>query len=194
MKATLLVVLGMCVAVAPGAAAEWVLRLDPALTRVEFALQATMHTAEGVIPLAGGEIRFDTASGTARGEVTLDARRASTGNNARDEKMHAEVLESERFPSIVFRPERIEVEQEGVDRGTVKLSGTVSVHGAERSVELVAAVRREGDRVVAEAPIEIPYVAWGMRDPSVFVLRVAKVVQVRIRAVGGLTAASGGSA
>jgi hypothetical protein len=193
MKTTPLVLVAMLAAVAPGTSEEWVLHLDPALTTVGFLLQATMHTVEGVIPLVSGEIRFDRTSGKAGGHVVLDSHRTTTHNTARDKKMHAEVLESERFPSIVFRPAHIEVREEGVDRGTVRLGGTVLVHGAEHPVELDVAVRREGDRIVAYSPIEIPYVAWGMRDPSVFVLRVAKVVQVQIHAEGTLTIARGGS-
>ena len=72
----------------------------------------------------------------------------------------------------------------------MRLAGTVSIHGSDHPVELVATVRRDGDRIVADAPLVVPYVAWGMHDPSVFVLRVAKQVEVRIHAVGTLSAAT----
>lgn len=176
----------------PASAEELVLRLDPAETTVTFTLQATLHRAEGVVPVAAGEIRFDRASGQASGQVVLDARRATTASEGPDEKMHVAVLESGRYPTIVFAPTRIEASEEGPDRGTVRLAGTLSIHGADHPVELVAAVRREGGRVVADAPLVVPYVAWGMHDPSVFVLRVAKQVEVRIHAVGTLSAPGAG--
>lgn len=190
MRAPIFILLLTLVAAVPASAEELVLRLDPAATTVTFTLQATMHTAEGTVPVESGEIRFDRASGQASGQVILDARRASTASEGRDTKMHAEVLESERYPTIVFAPTRLEASEEGPDRGRVKLSGTLSIHGSDHPVELVATVRRDGDRIVADAPLVVPYVAWGMHDPSVFVLRVAKQVEVRIHAVGTLSAAT----
>ena len=47
-----------------------------------------------------------------------------------------------------------------------------------------------GGRVVAETSFEIPFVAWGLRDPSFMVLRVAKVVSVTVRAEGELRRSS----
>ncbi|MGV8042318.1 MAG: YceI family protein [Thermoanaerobaculaceae bacterium] len=190
MRASISILLLTLAATVPVSAEELVLRLDPAETTVRFTLQATMHTAEGVVPVASGEIRFDRATGLASGQVVLDARRATTSSKRRDEKMHAEVLESGRYPTIVFVPTRLEAKEDAPDRGTVKLWGTLSIHGTDHPVELVAAVRREGDRVVADARLVVPYVAWGMHDPSVLVLRVAKQVEVRIHAVGTLSPAA----
>ena len=53
-----------------------------------------------------------------------------------------------------------------------------------------AALARDGETVRATGKLVVPYVAWGMHDPSVFVLRVAKVVEVSFTAVGALAAAA----
>ncbi|HPC81792.1 MAG TPA: YceI family protein [Thermoanaerobaculaceae bacterium] len=185
MRAPVFVLLST-LAATTAAGQELALRLDPARTVVAFTLQATLHTVEGSVPVVAGEIRFDRASGQASGRVELDARRAGTASPGRDRKMHAEVLESDRYPAIVLVPNRVEVEEEGPEKVTVRLAGTLSIHGGDHPVELVAAVRREGDRIVADATLTVPYVAWGMRDPSVLLLRVAKQVEVRVHAVGTL--------
>ena len=42
-----------------------------------------------------------------------------------------------------------------------------------------------GDRLRATMAFDIPYVAWGMKDPSNFLLKVSKSVHMTIEA-GGL--------
>ena len=185
--ACLLILVGFSADVA---ASEQTLRLDPAGTRVSFHLDATMHSANGTMAIQRGEIRFDLATGAAAGEVVIDAASADTDHKGRDEKLHHEVLESAKYPEIVFRPTAVktEVDERGV--GTVTLAGTVTIHGASHEVSVSAALARDGEKVRATGKLVVPYVAWGMHDPSVFVLRVAKVVEVSFTAVGTLAAAA----
>ena len=182
---TLALVALACCAAGAGAA-EQRLVLDPAATRVSFHLDATLHAAEGTLALVRGEIRFDLSTGSAGGEVVLDATSADTGNDKRDEKLHREVLESDAYPEIVFRPRAVSAAQRGPDSGTVTLTGTVSIHGGDHEASVTATVERSGANVRATGTLNVPYVAWGLHDPSVFVLRVAKVVEVSIAAAGTL--------
>ncbi len=171
-------------------AAEQTLLLDPTATRVSFRLDATFHSVEGTLALKRGEIRFDLAAGTASGEIVIDATSADTSNKGRDGKLHHEVLSSATYPEIVFSPTAIAGSVDDRGTGTVTLAGIVSIHGGQHEVKLTATVARDGDRVRGEGKLTVPYIAWGMRDPSVFVLRVAKVVEVTFVAVGRLGHAS----
>jgi polyisoprenoid-binding protein YceI len=146
-----------------------------------------MHTVEGFLPVREGEIRFDLATGHATGRVVLDARAATTDNKRRDEKMHGEVIESGKFPEIVFVPSAARGSLDAAGSGTVSLDGTLSIHGAHQPFTVTAGVKMEGEKVTAEGSFKIPYVQWGMKDPSVFVLRVAKEFEVKIAAAGVLS-------
>jgi len=88
------------------------------------------------MPLVGGTFRFDPATGAASGEVTVDARRAETGNAKRDKTMHADVLESERFPSIVFKVERVEGALAESGRSDLRLAGVMILHGSDHRMTL----------------------------------------------------------
>lgn len=176
-------------AASPAVAAEEVLTLDAAKSKLTFLLDATAHEVKGSLALERGEVRFDRATGTAGGEIVIDARRTATGSEGRDEKMHAEVLLSAKFPQIVFRPEKLEGQLPASGQGTIGLRGKISLAGVEHDLLLPAEVEIDGDRVVASSTFKIPFVAWGLHDPSIFLLKVAKEVVVTLRVEGRLAPA-----
>lgn len=161
--------------------------LDPGATTVRFTFGATLHTVNGSLRTENGTIQVDPSTGSASGWVMLDATSARTGSSRRDHKMHEKVLESRRYPDIVFSLERISGGLQRAGRSEVQLHGTLEMHGTRRPVALPATILAEGNRVRANAVLTIPYLEWGMKDPSFFVLRVAKEVRVVIRATGRLS-------
>lgn len=179
-------ILGLLVVAAPAGGAERILRLDPRATEIRFTLGATLHTVEGTVSLRAGEIRFDPGTGEASGRVVVDAASADTGNDRRDRDMHRKVLESGRYPEIVFFPERLGSGLDAGGGGTVTLAGRLEIHGGSHLLEIPAEVTVEGGRLTARATFAVPYVEWGMEDPSTLFLRVDKEVEVTVLAVGTL--------
>jgi polyisoprenoid-binding protein YceI len=169
---------------APAAAEELVVRLDPAKTKIAFTLAATLHTVRGTARMSAGEVRFDPGTGAATGRIAVDATSAATGNQGRDADLHAKVLESGRFPEIVLAVERVEggFRPDGPSRVTVH--GQLTIHGGTHPVALPAEVSVEGGRLTATLAFSVPYVEWGMKDPSKFLLSVAKEVKVTVEAEG----------
>jgi polyisoprenoid-binding protein YceI len=171
---------------APARSEQQVLGLDPATSTVSFTLPATGHTVEGRLGVKSGRIEFDPATGAASGQIVIDLKTAATGNESRDKNMHGEVLESAKYPLAVFRAEKLRGAVAPSGSSQVTLDGTLSFHGADHKMSLPAQVSVKNGRVEAEAQFDVPFVAWGLRDPSVLFLRVAKVVAVKVRAVGTL--------
>jgi hypothetical protein len=62
--------------------------------------------------------------------------------------------------------------------------GVFKIHGAEHEVTFPMRVETRGEQVTATTHFVIPYVKWGMKNPSNFILRVSDKVQVEIRAAG----------
>lgn len=158
--------------------------LDPQATHIRFHVDSTLHLVEGSARLLRGEIRFDPEGGDASGGIEVDAASADTGNGLRDAVLHGKVLESERFPRILFRPENLVVGRVGAGEAEVRITGHLEIHGAEHPLVVPAQVRMEGERVEIAASFEVPYVDWGMTDPGNFLLSVDDVVTVEIEAAG----------
>lgn len=185
----LAVVAGLLTTPTAAAAEETLLVLDPERSAVSFALGASLHTVRGAFQLERGEIRVDPSGGPASGEVVVDATSGETGIDARDRKMHGEVLKSSQYPRIVFLPDAVRVlEQPSTERLVVEATGTMrvlaSTHPFRARIEVT---RREGNEVFLRTAFTVPYVAWGLEDVSTFLLRVADEVEVTLEAYGTLS-------
>jgi polyisoprenoid-binding protein YceI len=143
-----------------------------------------LHTVQGSARLKHGSVRYAPATGELAGQIAIDARSADTGNDKRDKKMHEDVLESATYQDIVFRPERVSGARAETGPGRLTLTGTISIHGSDHRIELPVEVERDSTTLIVEGSFEVPYVAWGMNDPSVFLLRVKDYVTVEVRLVG----------
>lgn len=163
-------------------------KLDPAHTEIHFTLGATLHTVHGTFKLKSGAIDFDPSTGKASGEILIDAASGTTGNEGRDHKMRKTILESARYPDVAFVPQQV--------RGTVALDGfsqtqllgVMRLHGADHAMVLAVATQASHGTLRATLHFEIPYVQWGLKDPSTFVLRVEKNVAIDVQATGRITA------
>ncbi len=168
---------------------ELVLTLAPERTSAMFQVSATGFDIDGVLVMGPGEIRFDSATGAATGEITIDLRGTKTGSRLRDWAMHWRVLETERYPLAVFRLDRMLGTLARSGTSDLVLAGIVTMHGAAHAMVVPVRATVSGDTVSAEALFEIPYVRWGLRDPSLLFLRVAPAAVVSVTMVGTLRAA-----
>ena len=180
MRATISCLLITMLLAAGSSAADWGIELEPANTRIGFTLKATLHTVRGSARLASGSLTLDPGTGGLEGTVVIDATSAETGNAKRDRKMHREVLRSELHPEILLQARRIEGPPLTEGDNSVVLVAELVLLDVAHPVRLPMELRLEGSRAVVDLSFEIPYVAWGLDDPSKLMLRVAKEVEVTV--------------
>ena len=164
--------------------------LDPAKSRLSIRFHATMHNVDGSLGPASGVFQLDPSTGQASGEIRMDFSGATTELKRRDRKMHQKILETHRYPGATFHVERVVVPRQlRPGKNDVQLWGKVDFHGASHEVSLPAEVTLDGQGFRARGWIEVPYISWGLRDPSVFLMRVAPVVTVEVDVVGTVSPA-----
>jgi polyisoprenoid-binding protein YceI len=164
-------------------AQETALQIDPAQTEVGFTLADVLHTVHGTFTLKHGTIRFDPATGKAAGELVVDAASGASGSPARDRRMHQNILESAKYPEIVFRPDRVAGKVDPHGTSQVELHGIFAIHGQPHEVVIPVQVEANGDRYAATGHFTVPYVRWGMKNPSTLILRVSDKVEIDIKTV-----------
>ena len=169
------------VAANPG---EVTLNLDPAQSKLTWTLGSTLHNVHGTFSLKSGTMKFDPASGGARGEFIAYATSGESGNDSRDKKMHNEILESSRFPDIVFRPTKVDGKVASAGKSEVRLVGNFLLHGAEHEITVPVQAELNGNRWKGTAKFSVPYIAWGLKSPNTFFLKADPAVEIELELSG----------
>jgi polyisoprenoid-binding protein YceI len=157
--------------------------LDPAATTVQWTLADVLHTVHGTFKLKEGTIHYDPLSGDASGLISIDATSGYSGSSARDQKMHSGVLESGRFQTITFRPTHVEGKFDRLTQGDFVVDGIFNLHGQDHLMKMKVIARPQSKGMGFTTHFEVPYVQWGLKDPSTFVLRVDKQVSIDVESV-----------
>jgi len=171
----------------PAQAQDMTVELDPARTTVAFTLKDILHTVHGTFQLSSGVVRFNPASGTATGRIVVDVTSGESGNKTRDRKMHNEILQSDKYPEATFIPTHMSgvVSAEGSSR--IEVQGIFRLHGTDHPIALTVPLQASGSSLTATIHTMIPYVAWGLKNPSNFLLRVSDKVSLDITTTGRIS-------
>jgi hypothetical protein len=184
-------VMAVVLAVADAVPAQEVtVDLDPIQTEVAFTLSDVLHTVHGNFKLKSGTTKFNAASGAAGGLVVIDATSGESGNRARDQKMHKNVLLSQQYPEITFSPGRIKGTVIPQGDSDVAIAGIMKLDAQDHEITLNARVHIAGDHITATTNFVIPYVQWGLKNPSTFLLRVSDKVQITVQTAGHVSGLS----
>jgi polyisoprenoid-binding protein YceI len=166
--------------------ADTVLELNPAKTEIVFTVSDTLHTVRGTFKLKRGSIRFDPETAKAAGEIVIDVLSGASGSGMRDKRMQKEILESQKYPEAAFIPDRVDGRLAAQGPSEVDVHGRINIHGADHELTLHFKVVAEGGQYAVSTHFTIPYVQWGMKSPSNFLLKVEDKVEMDVKASASL--------
>jgi polyisoprenoid-binding protein YceI len=161
-----------------------VLALDPAQSTLHWSVGSTLHTVHGTFAIKSGRVHFDPESGNAGGEIVVDLVSGESGNGSRDKRMHKEILQTANYPEAIFRPSHVEGRVNRSGASEVKIAGVISIHGEEHALTATVHAELAGDRWHGTGQFEVPYVQWGIKDASNFLLKVQPIVEVELAMSG----------
>jgi polyisoprenoid-binding protein YceI len=159
-------------------------KLDTGATTVNFTVGDVLHNVHGTFKLTKGDLWFDPASSKAGGTLLVNAASGNSGSHARDSRMHKNILESASYPEITFAPDYIQGKVNFSGHSEFKLHGMFAIHGAAHELLMEVKADIDGNHLTATADFNVPYVKWGLKNPSTLFLRVNDTVTVDIKAVG----------
>jgi polyisoprenoid-binding protein YceI len=165
---------------------ELVFSLDQSQSKVHYLVDSTLHTVRGTFNLKSGILRIDPTTGKASGEIIVYATSGDSNNSSRDEKMHKVVLESSKYSEIVFRPTLLDGKLALSGPSDVKLHGVLSLHGGDHDVIVPVRAEIAGDQWKGSTRFQVPYIQWGLKDPSNLLLKVKPDVEIELELAGSL--------
>lgn len=155
-------------------------------SHINFTVVDNLHTVHGSFQMKESKIVLDPAAHTISGSLIVDVRSGNSGSHARDQRMHNDILESERYPLSTFTAESMEGDIAPSGDSSAKVHGKLNIHGADHPVTLDVLIHREGNVILAKTKFGIPFVDWGMKDPSNFLFRLEKTVQMDVEISGSI--------
>ena len=180
------IVVALGLGVTTAVAQQQTFTVDPAASSIGFALSGTGHEVHGIFHVASGTIEFDPSAAKMSGIIVVSASSGESGEKGRDKNMNQKVLEAERFPDITFKPQSYTGAIAVPGESTIQVSGAFTLHGAPHDITVPMQVHIEGKNLSASGSFAVPYVKWGLKDPSILILKVAKEVHVDLKLVGTL--------
>lgn len=160
--------------------------IDPAATQVGFSLGDAMHDVKGAFHLTSGDITFDSAAHSVSGQIVVDAGSGQSDSKARDKKMTADQLKASVFPTVTFAPTKFSGTLNASGDSTIQVEGTFTLIGQPHTITVPMTVHIDGSNCTATGSFVVPYVSWGVKDPSVMFLKVAKEVKIDLKLVGSI--------
>jgi polyisoprenoid-binding protein YceI len=104
----------------------------------------------------------------------------------RDKRMQKEILESQKYPEAVFTPDRVDGRLAAQGPSEVDVHGRINIHGADHELTLHFKVVAESGQYAVSTHFTIPYVQWGMKNPSNFLLKVEDKVEMDVKVAASL--------
>jgi polyisoprenoid-binding protein YceI len=161
--------------------------IAPDASQVAFTLSGSDHDTHGNFHVKDGSIDFDRTAHTISGSVDVAAGSGNTGNQSRDKKMTNQVMDATHFADVSFVPHSYQGTIAPTGDSTIQVTGTFTLHGTPHEITVPMQVHMDGAHCVAKTHFTVPYVQWGLKDPSFFVFKVSKEVDIDLTLAGTLS-------
>jgi polyisoprenoid-binding protein YceI len=160
---------------------------DPDASEVKMTLNTTHEVVNGTFHIQSGSIEFDRSNPKMSGSVIVLAGSGKTGNNSRDKKMNKDILEVDRFTTVSFAPKAYTGTIASSGDSTIQVSGTFTLLGTAHDLTIPLQIHLEGSKATAKAHFIVPYVQWGLKDPSFMFWKAEHDVTIDLDLVGQLS-------
>lgn len=180
---TTLALLFCLTALRPLGAAEIPLRLDPAHSRVDIEVKATVDSFVGRLDRYEAEVSIDSATGAVSGaRFAFHFKDIHTGREDRDEQMHL-WQDTAHHPDGVFVLSKLERET----AGNLVATGELTLHGVRRELTFPVTVARDGALYAIDGDAAFDTRLFGLPViKKLLVLKVDPRVHVRFHLRGRL--------
>lgn len=181
-------VLALAVILAPAAFAQHqTFVVNPDASEVKITLKTTHELVNGAFHIQSGSIEFDRGTPKMLGSVVVLAGSGKTGNDSRDKKMNKDILKVEQYATVSFEPKTYTGALALSGDSNLQVTGIFTLLGTPHEITIPILVHLEGTTATAKAHFVIPYVQWGLKNPSFLIWKADDDVAIDLSLAGRLS-------
>ena len=178
-------VLALAVILAPAALAQHqTFAVNPDASEVKMTLNTTHEIVNGTFHIQSGSINFDRAASHISGIVIVATGSGKTGNDSRDKKMNKDILKVDQYTTLSFAPKTYTGTIAPSGDSTIQVSGVFTLLGNPHDLTIPMQIHMDGSKATARAQFVVPYVQWGLKNPSFMFWKAENDVAIDLNLVG----------
>jgi len=184
--ASLVLTLSLLVA-SPSLAQRQTFAVNPDASEVKMTLKTNHEIVNGTFHVQSGSIDYDPGASKVSGSIVVAAGSGKTGNDSRDKKMEKDVLKAPQYTTVTFTPKSYTGSLAPSGDSTIQVSGVFTLLGTPHDLTVPMQIHIDGNNCTAKAHVVIPYVQWGLKNPSFLVWKAENDVDIDLTLAGSLS-------
>jgi len=161
--------------------------VNPDASEVTITLNTTHEIVNGTFHVQTGSIEFDRSTPKMAGSVVVLAGSGKTGNDSRDKKMNKDILKAEQYATVSFEPKTYTGAIALSGESNLQVTGIFTLLGTPHEITIPILVHLEGTAATAKAHFVVPYVKWGLKNPSFLIWKADDDVAIDLYLAGRLS-------
>ena len=175
----------LAVILAPAALAQHqTFAVNPDASEIKMKLNTTHEVVNGTFHIQSGSIEFDRSNHKMSGSVAVLAGSGKTGNDSRDKKMNKDILKVDQYETVSFAPKNYSGTIAPYGDSTIQVSGVFTLLGTAHDLTIPMQIHMDGSKATARAKFVVPYVQWGLKNPSFMFWKAENDVAIDLNLVG----------
>jgi polyisoprenoid-binding protein YceI len=156
-------------------------------SEVKMTLKTTHEFVSGTFHIQSGSIEFDRGNTKMSGSVVVLAGSGKTGNDSRDKKMNKDILKVDQYTTVSFAPKTYSGTIAASGDSTIRVSGVFTLLGTPHDLTIPMQIHMDGSKATAKAQFVVPYVQWGLKNPSFLIWKAENDVGMDLNLIGQIS-------
>lgn len=158
--------------------------VNPDASEVKMTLNTTHEVVNGTFHVQAGSIQFESSGPEMSGSVVVAAGSGKTGNGSRDKKMNKDILKVEQYTTVSFAPKTYTGTIAASGDSNIQATGIFTLLGTPHEITIPLLVHLNGPNATARGHFVVPYVQWGLKNPSFLIWKAENEVAIDLNLVG----------
>jgi polyisoprenoid-binding protein YceI len=159
--------------------------IRPDASQVSMTLNTTHEVVHGTFHVQSGSIDFDRSLPKMSGSIVVLAGSGNTGNGSRDK--NKDILLVDTYRTVSFEPKSYTGTIQPKGDSTLQVTGIFTLLGRPHELTVPMLVHIDGANVLAKTHFIVPYVAWGLKNPSLLIWKADNDVTIDLVLAGTLS-------